>query len=134
MRSPAYDTAAFLVLSGVAGAFGGGNGWPVFVGREPLAPVSVITCYDTGGPTGPLIDLRTPTIQVRVRAAGYDSGWQKINAVCEALMQPYYVAAESAEILGWELTSEPAFIGRDDKDRALFTANFQMLRDGAATA
>jgi hypothetical protein len=31
-------------------------------------------------------------------------------------------------------TSDAAFIGRDDHDRALFTANFELMRDGAETA
>lgn len=133
MRTPAHDTAIYLVAAGVAGAFGGATGWPAYVGREPLDPINVITCYDTGGPAGPLVDLRTPTVQVRVRSSSYDDGWQKINEASAALMEPFEVATQDATILAWGITSEPGFIGRDDKDRALFTANFQLMRDGAAS-
>jgi hypothetical protein len=130
MRSPARDTAAYLVTQGVTGAFGGASGFPVYVGREPLEPVDVVTCYDTGGGAGALIDLRRPTVQVRVRAADYDAGWQKINAIFEALSAPTMVAVPDATILVWAQASDVSFIGRDDKDRPIFTANFEVLRDG----
>jgi hypothetical protein len=132
MNSPARDTAGYLAAQGVTGAVGGSSGWPVYVGREPLTPVDVVTCYDTGGPVGPLIDLRRPSVQVRVRSANYDDGWQKINEAYEALVLPTSVSGSDVVILGWMAISDVAFIGRDDKDRAIFTVNFETLRDGAA--
>lgn len=132
MRTPAHDTALYLAALAGFGTFGGSTGWPVYVGREPLEPVDVVTCYDTGGAPGPLIDLRTPTVQVRVRAADYDEGWQKANEAYAALVQVTKQAVTDANILAWSPSGEVTYIGRDDKDRPLFTVNFEMLRDGAA--
>ena len=133
MRTPAHDTALHLAgLSGF-GAFGGSTGWPVYVGREPLTPVDVVTCYDTGGAAGPLVDLRTPMVQVRVRAENYDEGWQKANEAYAALVQVTRQAVTDASILAWAPSGDVTYIGRDDKDRPLFTVNFEMLRDSAST-
>lgn len=136
MRSPAHDTA--LVLSSLSGfgAFGGSASWSTYVGREPLAskgPVNVVTVYDTGGPQGILKDLRNLSIQVRVRSSSYNAGWQKANEAYEALVNDLQFATEDAIILTWVAISDVTFIGRDDGDRPLFTVNFNMLRDGAAT-
>ncbi|MAK86392.1 MAG: hypothetical protein CMK96_05525 [Pseudomonas sp.] len=131
MNSPAHDTALYLTAFSAFGSFGGVADWPVYVGREPLEPEDVVTCYDTGGAPGPLIDLRKPTVQVRLRANSYNAGWQKINAAYEALVQPIAEAAPDVLILGWVPISEVAYIGRDDHDRALFTVNFEVMRDGA---
>lgn len=132
MRTPAHDTALFLAGQAGFGAFGGSTGWSVYVGREPLTPVDVVTCYDTGGAPGPLIDLRTPTVQVRVRSDDYDAGWQKANEAYAALVGVTKQAVTDASILAWAPSGEVTYIGRDDKDRPLFTVNFEMLRDGAA--
>lgn len=144
MRTPAHDTAVYLTAQGITAAVGGpgpgpgggqgpSNGqWPVYVGREPLTPVDVVTVYDTGGARGPLTDLRVPTVQVRVRSATYDAGWQKANEIFEALVVQINQATTNATILEWAPNSDVAFIGRDDQDRPLFTANFQMMRDGVS--
>lgn len=133
MNTPAKDTADYLVLSGVTEAFGGSTDWSVYVGREPLLPANVVTVYDTGGPTGPLIDLRRPSVQVRVRSDDYEDGWVKANEILQTLVEPFEgVSVTDAKILMWELSSDITFIGRDDHDRPLFTVNFQILRDGAA--
>mgnify|MGYP000642779426 CR=1 FL=1 len=127
MNSPAHDTALYLADAGVTGAFGVG----VFVGREPLTPVDVVTCYDTGGAPGPLIDLRTPTVQGRGRADDDSAGWYLANLIHDTLTRPVDVAVPGGAILGWTPNAEVAFIGRDDNDRALFTVNFEIIRDSA---
>lgn len=132
MRTPAHDTALYLAALAGFGTFGGSTAWSVYAGREPLTPEDVVTCYDTGGAPGPLIDFRKPTVQVRVRSDSYDDGWQKVNDAYEALVQPVSVSVTDATILGWVPTSEVAFIGRDERDRALFTVNFEIMRDGSS--
>lgn len=131
MTSPARDTAIYLAAQGATGPVGGTSGWSVFIGREPLAPVQAVTVYDTGGGPNVLVDLRKPTIQVRVRADDYLSGWVKADQVYNALVYPIHIAAVDGIVLQWVATSEILYIGRDDADRPLFTANYQLLRDGA---
>lgn len=137
MNSPAHDTAIFLVAEGLAVSFGGADAWSVYVGREPIAGAgdpleSVVTVYDTGGGPGPLIDLRRPTVQVRVRSASYGDGWMRANVINAALVAPVGVDAPGVAAAWWAPTSDVAFIGRDDRDRPIFTANYEMTRDGAA--
>jgi hypothetical protein len=103
----------------------------VYVGREPLEPVDVVTVYDTGGlapsgKDGP--QLRYPTIQVRVRSAAYDAGWQKADEIQRALFVPTSAAAQGGVNVQWDAQGDVSFIGRDDQDRALFTCNFRMIR------
>jgi hypothetical protein len=65
------------------------TGWQVKVGNEPDAPDNVVTVFDTGGVREDRsmagAELVHPTVQVRVRAADYATGWRKGRAVEEAL-------------------------------------------------
>lgn len=133
MRSPAHSTALFLIEQGATGAFGGSADFSVYVSREPLEPANVVTIYDTGGGGVTLFDMRSPSIQVRVRATDYDAGWKKANAVFETLAAPFNIAVQDGVILTWDPSSDVAYIGRDDSDRVLLTCNFNLLRDGVAT-
>lgn len=133
MRSPAHDTALYLAGLAGFGEFGGSSGWPVYVGREPLEPVDVVTVYDTGGGPAVLIpDIRQPSVQVRVRADSYQDGWQKANEAYQELAQPTGVSVNDAVIVTWVAQGDVQFIGRDDKDRPLFTSNWRLIRDGAS--
>lgn len=125
MNSPAHDTALYLVAQDIGTAFGTG----VFVGREPLSPVECVTVYDTGGGVGPLVDMRVPTVQVRIRSADYNTGWQRANAAHETLTAPAGVTGQpDIAVAWWTATSDVAYIGRDDQDRVLFTANYTFTR------
>lgn len=130
MKTPAHDTALFLAADGATGAFGGTTGWPVYVGREPLEPENVVTVYDTGGGPNLLVDLRKPTIQVRVRGTTYESTWGRADAVYTSLVTPVNPSTDDGVTLQWVAETDILYIGRDDKDRYLVTCNFQLLRDG----
>jgi hypothetical protein len=131
MMSPAQDTATFLAASAVTGPLGGSVDWSVYVGREPLEPASVVTVYDTGGGANVLVDLRKPTVQVRVRSDHYLDGWVKSDEAYKELVTPASPATIDGVTFQWVATSEIYYIGRDDADRCLFTCNYQLLRDGA---
>jgi hypothetical protein len=132
MNTPALDTALYLSTLSGFGGFGGSADWSIFVGREPLTPVDVVTVYDTGGqaPTlkgGP--QLRYPTIQARVRSSDYNAGWNRADLVMRALFEVTSETTNGGVNVAWNATTDILYIGRDDKDRALFTVNFQMIRD-----
>lgn len=131
MTTPAQDTAEYLASVGVASALAGSDNWPVFVGREPMVPQEVLTIYDTGGGPNILIDLRAPTVQVRVRSVEYLDGWVKSDEAYKALVTPIYPSTTDGVTLQWVAQGEIAYIGRNDADLCLFTCNFQLLRDGA---
>jgi hypothetical protein len=133
MNTPAQDTAIYLAAQSGFGALGGSAQWSVFIGREPIdTPVDVVTVYDTGGQppalkSGP--QLRYPSIQVRVRAADYSAGWQKANDVMTSLFTPTGQIVTGGVNVAWTAQGDINYIGRNDKDRALFTINYQMIRD-----
>lgn len=129
--TPAQDTATFLAAAGATGAFGGTSGWPVFVGREPLGPIEAVTVYDTGGGPNVLVDLRKPTVQVRVRAEDYLDGWVKSDQIYKALVVPVHPSTVDGVTLQWVANTEILYIGRDDNDNPIFTCNYELLRDGA---
>jgi hypothetical protein len=128
MNPPALDTSIYLAAQAIVGPLRDPVDWAVFVGREPLAPNNCVTCYDTGGATNILVDLRAPTIQVRVRSKLYSAGWIQSDAIFQALVQPIQIAVTGGTVLQWVASSDVAFIGRDDSDRPLFTMNFTVLR------
>ena len=130
MKSPAHDTALFLADLGDFGPFGGGVAWSVYVGREPLTPVDVVTVYDTGGLPDTLVDdVQEPTIQVRVRAADYVQGYAKAQAARRALQAAMGVAIEGGQVVQWIGQGNILYIGRDDRDRCLFTDNYRVMRE-----
>lgn len=133
MTTPAIELAQYLADNGV-GARGGDAQWGIHVSREPVAPDDVITLYDTGGDAPPAIsaDLRSRSVQVRVRAVDYAAGMAKQQEIYALLAQP---AIESTvnpierdiglhRYIGIWLTGEVTAIGRDEKDRFLITANY----------
>lgn len=129
MSTPAYDVAQRLAALSL-GTVGADAGWSIAVSREPIAPATAITVYDTGG--GPVDtddqDLGSPTVQVRVRSTDYLAAYAKQEAIRQALIlsgftgagRRYYSAAAISGILA---------IGRDDADRFLLTQNFQLLSE-----
>ncbi len=91
-HSPAEIIRDLLVTLGLGTDPADSGTWPVFVSREPNAPDSVITIYDTtprlqgrSSPGG--ITQEHYGIQVRVRDASPTGGWVKANSLAVALDQ-----------------------------------------------
>lgn len=130
MKTPAHDTALFLAAQEGFGALGGTSGWPVYVGREPLQPVDVVTVYDTGGLPDPLVDnIEEPTIQVRVRCDSYIDGWAKADEARRDLQSEIGYPVAGGQVVQWIAQGGVTYIGRDDNERALFTCNFRVMRE-----
>jgi hypothetical protein len=131
--TPAIELAQYLADNGV-GARGGDAQWGIHVSREPAMPNDVITLYDTGGDPPPAIsaELRSRSIQVRVRAVDYAAGMAKQQEIFELLAQPSIEETATTierdigthRYIGVWLTGEIVAIGRDDNDRFLITANY----------
>jgi hypothetical protein len=132
--TPAIELAQYLADNGV-GARGGDAQWGIHVSREPAAPNDVITLYDTGGDPPPAIsdELRSRSIQVRVRAVDYAAGMAKQQEIFDLLAQPAIEGTVNPiernigthRYIGIWLTGEVTAIGRDDNDRFLITANYE---------
>lgn len=129
MSSPAETTAEFLEAAGI-GTRGGSLDWSIRVGTEPMEPIRAVTVYDTGGgpPILSEIDLRTPTVQVRVRSDDYNAGWAKANDAHVALVSAGKTLHSSTATIGWFASGDILYIGRDEKNNHLFTCNFEHMR------
>ena len=129
MNSPAHDLALYLETQSV-GTFGGSSGWSINVSREPELPDTAITLYDTGGP-GPTDDDQDQwesTVQVRVRSRDYAAAFAKHEAIRDLFVLPAPIIGETTRFSGITMTSDILALGRDDNDRHLLTANYQVLR------
>lgn len=134
-NSVANDLAQYLADNGV-GAKGGDAQWGIHVSREPANPDDVITLYDTGGddPVAISVDLRARSIQVRVRTVDYLAGMDKHQEIYELLAQPAIEETATPiernigthKVLGVWLRGEVTAIGRDELDRFLITANYDV--------
>ena len=123
MSSPAYAVAEYLddVTSLVIGS-------SLFVSKEPPAPDSCVTVYDTGGrdPIGNLdtaVESRQPTIQIRIRDVTYTAAYAVAENICAkmALLLGQHgikQAVQMADILP---------IGSDENRRTLLTINFDLF-------
>lgn len=138
MSTAAYELARYLEAAGV-GTFGGGTEWSLHVSREPESPDNVITLYDTAGLPpiqGEGVDLRMPQVQVRVRSDDYLAAFE-VQEQVRALLLPTPDVSTGTRVertIGQSryLTISPVAdilaIGRDDNDRHIVVANYQVIR------
>lgn len=126
MNCPARDIVTLLESS----PFGLGTfGQTLFVSREPTSPDDCVTVYDTGGfPPDVVANYQRPTVQVRVRNKSYESGWSAINGIRDALHGLHQEVISGTRYIAIWATGEPACIGYDESNRALFTINFRIHR------
>ena len=121
--SRAYTLAQYLDAQN-AGEWAASSGWSLSVSREPARPDTTITLYDTGGgpPLTDGLDVFEPTIQVRVRSYDYLQAFSKHEEIRDLFHND-----DLAPFQGVTMTSDIISIGRDDNDRFLLTANYQIL-------
>ena len=125
MSAPSHELAQHLADQG-AGALG----TDLFANQEPATPDNVMTVYDTGGQAPVLFDeeLRAPTIMIRTRSYDYaeayarqEAAWAVLNAVRGGTINQH-------RYIGVWLVSDIIAPGRDDNDRHILTANYQVER------
>lgn len=135
--SPAEELARWFPEQGITGGFGGGDDWSTHVAREPMDPANVVTLYDVGGLNPDAGDLRRPQIQIRVRAVNYTDGNDLQETIRALLVQPNAELDSNAQLErtiggGRYVTADQLgdilCIGRDERDRFLIVANYQLIR------
>lgn len=121
--SPADDIAASILA---------GAGITAYVGTEPPEPDTCVTLYDTGG-DGELAyrGYENPTVQVRVRSFDYAAGYALAVQIRDMLVTERRIVTAEYVYSGFWLVSDVAKIGRDDKNRELFTFNLRIHRGTA---
>lgn len=127
----------WLVTASI-GQFASSADWGIFIGVEPDAPARCITVFDVPGATGTVeldrsITVDQSRIQVRVRSLGYVGGQTKMKAILAALEAKVNAEQGERSDTVWyaaviPLASDMTYLGRDGKQRHLFTWNFQIRR------
>lgn len=129
MNSPAADVMQILADAGI-GAPAAEAGWGIFISREPAAPSTAITLYDTGG-YEPLYStyIEHPTIQVRVRGdpGRYPQTYAKIQEIKTFLLGSDGVTVNGTTYSFW-LQGDASFLLYDENSRPIFVANFRLMR------
>lgn len=129
--SAAYNVAQYLESEGL-----GTLATDLFYGTEPADATAAltVTVYDTGGAaTESFEGYQDPTIQIRCRALGYQTGYAKLEAIRDALVSVYGFNYGDWHYTGFWLISDIAKIGRDDRNRELFTLNLRLMREPLGT-
>lgn len=143
MNAASEDVKDRLVAGGLGvfasqtdGTFG------IFIGHEPTTPDTTITIYDTGAPfPGYYLDRAHPptdfsTFQIRVRDQQYLDSHKKIKDVDDFLSQIASFNVPGVDVGELNVryssilkTSGPLFLEKDNNDRFIWVANFQVFRE-----
>lgn len=135
MKSPAVGIKDMLVTASI-GTFAATTGWSLAVGRLPTAPDSAVACVDTGGVSPfPHLALNFPSAQVLIRGnpGDYVGAHDKGRAAIDALLGAGYTTLSGGD--KWEgitQIGDLAFIGYDEKNRPIFSANFSISVEPAS--
>lgn len=117
------DIATYLQTEGV-----GTLATDIFYSYMPADVNTGVCVLDTGGPTpNPDVPLKNPTFQVFVRAADYDTGKTKLDAVREALHRVQNETIGSYYFYYILASSEGGAIGRNQAGKDEFSINFETL-------
>jgi len=105
----------------------------LFVAHEPPEPSPCVTIFDTPGRGRALlydndIKISYPTIQIRTKHVGYDSGWVLIHTITTFLHGQAGIIINGSNYLVVRCSSEPSFFDWDSKGRARHIANFEMQK------
>lgn len=111
-------------------------GTNLFLGREPADPDTCVTLYETAGaaPVDFFGDDTTPTLenpglQVRVRAAGYATARALAGDVWENLAKVTNDTLSGTLYQRIAPVQSPTPLMRDDRDRIVFVANFDVVKN-----
>jgi hypothetical protein len=104
-------------------------GTDIFIGWMPDTPTNAIVVTATQGrPPMVLGDLEMPGFQVRVRNSAYDSGWTVANNILDLLHALTDATIETRNYYRIDAQGSVTALGRDEKDRDLFSVNFIAIK------
>ena len=131
---PAKAVADILVTAG-CGTFAAVSGWGIFIGPLPKKPDTCILVNSTGGRNPfPNFLLDFPSVQVMVRGSenGHEDAWDKASACVDALLGMSSTAMGSDTYLACNQIGDISFLGLDENQRPLFSANFSFIVEPAS--
>jgi len=133
MADNAVGAKDLLVAAGV-GVFAATSGWGIFIGKEPTAPHTIITAYNSGGTNpNPKFLLDFPSLQVRVRGApnGYVAAEAKAKDVKNALLGLVSQDLNGDRWVSVTMAGDITPLGNDQQNRPMFSLNFNLIIEPA---
>jgi hypothetical protein len=126
---PMSEDVKDILTESAAGALGLVFGTNLFIGTEPPEPDAAVTLYDTGGHDPDIQnDLYQPTLQVKGRGGNYLAAYATMRAVMAYLTAERNITVGGTRYLAFWPVGDINALGRDEKNRALFTLNFRTMR------
>jgi len=130
MNSPSVDVKDVLETYGDSSSSGTYDfGTNLFVSFEPDSPDRCITLLDTGGlDPDTVATYERPTMQIRSRdvSDNYRQAYASIKAIIDILHGNRFTINSTTYVF-WQ-QGDIFYLGRDEKNRVLLTANMRMNR------
>lgn len=130
MNPPSKDICSILAAASLGLTFGTN----MFVGLEPDSPDTCVTVFDTPGYPPELTlnpedsNFYRPSVQVRVRAAGYATAYELAKDIMVELHGMNHEEWGSMTYEAIKCSQEPFLLDYDTKNRPRFVANFDIQR------
>lgn len=130
------DDIADYISSGGVGTVGSTASWGIFKGIRPDFPDKCVAVYEYGGAfslhamsSGPgRAVAERPRVQVVIRTNNYSTGRTKANEVFR-LLDGLRERAINGVTYKWAAAIQsPFLLGRDENDRALIAANYEVWK------
>lgn len=117
------DIAQILQSNGI-----GTIGADIYLGQLPASPDNVVAVFEYGGEPPDLhANIEYPGLQVMVRNKRYDAGRQKIEQARNVLHGLAETVVNGHRYLLIRANQSPAFLQRDENNRAIFVCNFRVI-------
>ena len=144
MNPVSIDVSDKLVADGV-GTFKATTGWSINISSEPIKPATTITIYDSGGPppegyqNRALKPLKSDSVQIRVRADGYETAYDKIKSVNDIIIGWGRFTVEDAASAILDVNYKGIFpmtgimfLEKNDSAQYIWVVNFRAQREEQA--
>ena len=119
------DIAQILQNNGI-----GTLGADIFLGQLPASPDNVVAVFEYAGEPPDLhSNVEYPGLQVLARNKSYDTGRQKIEQAKNILHGLTETVINGHRYLLIQAKQSPAFLERDENNRAVFVCNFRVIKE-----
>lgn len=124
------------LLPSQVGVAAASSGWRLGVGKFTDQPDTQVVAFDGPGQSPDpkwLLDYPVVQILVRGQADGYQAAFRKMREVYDVLLGIDAQVVNGDRWDGITVLSTPSHIGYDEKSRPMFSANFRIIIEPAAS-
>ena len=119
------------MIDGSSGGFGLVFGTDLFISEMPTEPDNCVCVYDYPGEAQGLFGHEHPSVQIKVRNRDYQTGYNLCRDLKYGLHDEYNnTTINSTRYIRIHCITDIFPLGRDEKNRYLFSINFRAERSG----